>query len=101
MKKLLVFFKVILALSFLLSCQAVDNKIDETTSKETKKLEKWLQKNEANLKIEFGAPDKINFKTNGNREYVYLSKKLSISCERKFEINSKNIIVGFTSKNCF
>ena len=77
------------------------SKNEKTSSKETEKLEKWLQKTEANLKIEFGVPDKVNFKTNGSREYVYLSKKLSISCERKFEINSKNIIIGFTSKNCF
>ena len=101
MKKILVCLKVSEAFTFLLYCESVDNKIEKTSSKETEKLEKWLQKTEANLKSEFGVPDKVNFKTNGSREYVYLSKKLSISCERKFEINSKNIIIGFTSKNCF
>ena len=32
---------------------------------------------------------------------IYNSKKLSVKCERKFEINSKDVIVGFSSKNCF
>jgi hypothetical protein len=32
---------------------------------------------------------------------VYLSQKLKIKCERKFEINQNNMVLGFSSKNCF
>jgi len=27
--------------------------------------------------------------------------QLKIKCERKFEINPNNMIIGFSSKNCF
>ena len=36
-----------------------------------------------------------------NRNYVYITEKYKIKCERKFEVNPKNIVVGFSSKNCF
>ena len=53
------------------------------------------------LKIVFGVPDKIEFTDNRTRYYVYIKEKLKIKCERKFEINSNNMIIGFSSKNCF
>ena len=56
---------------------------------------------ESELKIVFGSPDKIEFTDQGTRNYIYITEKLKIKCERKFEINSKNMIVGFSSKNCF
>ena len=97
----IVFILIFLFLS-LASCQTVSNKIDEKVSEEEKQLSKWLNKSEEELKIEFGKPNKINFKDNSrNRFYVYTKKKLKIKCERIFEINNKNKIVGFTSKNCF
>ena len=86
----------------LASCQTVSKKIDEKVSEEEMQLSTWLEKSEEELKIEFGKPDQINFKENSrNRYYVYTKKKLKIKCERVFEINSANKIVGFTSKNCF
>ena len=86
----------------LASCQTVSKKIDEKVSEEEMQLSTWLEKSEEELKIEFGKPDQINFKENSrNRYYVYTKKKLKIKCERVFEINSVNKIVGFTSKNCF
>ena len=97
-------FIFILIFSFisLASCQTVSNKIDEITSEEEKLLSKWLNKSEEELKIEFGKPNKINFKKNSkNRFYVYTKQKLKIKCERIFEINSNNLVIGFTSKNCF
>ena len=84
-------FILILILLFtnLASCQTVSNKIDKKVSEEE-------------LKIEFGKPNKINFKDNSrNRFYVYTKKKFKIKCERIFEINNSNKVVGFTSKNCF
>ena len=36
-----------------------------------------------------------------NFELVYNSKKYLVPCERRFEINSENIVVGFVSNGCF
>ena len=97
----IVFILIFLFLS-LASCQTVSNKIDEKVSEEEKQLSKWLNKSEESLKIEFGKPDKIDFKNNSsNRFYIYTKEKLKIKCERIFEINPANKVVGFTSKNCF
>ena len=97
----IVFILIFLYLS-LASCQTVSNKIDEKVSEEEKQLSKWLNRSEEALKIEFGKPDKIDFKNNSrNRFYVYTKEKLKIKCERIFEINPGNKVVGFTSKNCF
>tara|TARA_B100000963_G_C22481366_1_gene604857 strand:- start:524 stop:823 length:300 start_codon:yes stop_codon:yes gene_type:complete len=86
----------------LLSCQTVSDKIDEKVSEEEKKLSMWLDRSEEALKIEFGKPDMINFKNNSrNKFYVYTKQKFKIKCERIFEINTNNKVVGFTSKNCF
>ena len=54
------------------------------------------------VQIDFNSKDKgkIEFLDNRNRNYVYIKKKFNIKCERKFEINPKNIVVGFSSKNC-
>ena len=97
----IVFIIIFLFLS-LASCQTVSNKIDEKVTEEEKQLSKWLNRSEEALKIEFGKPDKIDFKNNSrNRFYVYTKEKLKIKCERIFEINPGNKVVGFTSKNCF
>ncbi len=85
----------------LTGCQTVSKKIEDTTSKEEKLLSKWLNKSEENLKIYYGQPDKVEFLSSRNRNYVYIKKKYNIKCERKFEINPSNVVVGFSSKNCF
>ena len=97
----IVFILIFLFLS-LASCQTVSNKIDEKVSEEEKQLSKWLNRSEEALKIEFGKPDKIDFKNNSrNRFYIYTKEKLKIKCERIFEISPENKVVGFSSKNCF
>ena len=83
------------------ACQTVTNKIDQTTELEKKELSKWLNKSEENLKSFYGQPDKVEFLKTRNRNYVYFTEKYKIKCERKFEVNPKNIVVGFSSKNCF
>ena len=99
MKFFLIFIILIINLT---SCQTVTKKIDEKVSEEEAQLSKWLNKSEIELKIEFGKPNKIDFKNNSrNRFYVYTKEKLKIKCERIFEINPENKVVGFTSKNCF
>ena len=99
MKILLIFVFLIINLT---SCQTVAKKIDEKVSEEEAQLSKWLNKSEVELKIEFGKPNKIDFKNNSrNRFYIYTKEKLTIKCERIFEINQDNKVIGFTSKNCF
>ncbi len=96
-----IFILIFLFIS-LASCQTVSNKIDEKVSEEEKQLSKWLNRSEESLKMEFGKPDKIDFKNNSsNRFYIYKKEKLKIKCERIFEVNPANKVVGFTSKNCF
>ena len=98
MKRILILF---VFLTNLTSCQTVSEKIDKNVEKEKKELSKWLNKTETELKINFGTPDKIDFLNSGNRNYIYIKEKLKVKCVRNFEINPKNIVVGFTSKNCF
>ena len=98
------FFKVILFTLLIVSlagCQTVSNKIDDTTAKEEKELSKWLNKPEEDLKSFYGQPDKVEFLKTRNRNYVYITEKFKIKCERKFEVSPRNIVVGFSSKNCF
>ena len=82
-------------------CKTVSKKIEDTTEKEKQKLSKWLNKPEEDLKSFFGQPDKVEFLNTRNRNYVYITEKYKIKCERKFEVNPRNIVVGFSSKNCF
>ena len=98
LKKLFFYFFLALALS---ACQTVTTKIDKTTEQEKNELSKWLNKSESDLKSFFGQPDKVEFLKTRNRNYVYIIEKYKIKCERKFEINPKNMVVGFSSKNCF
>ena len=96
------FFIFVFLVINLTSCQTVTKKIDEKVSEEEAQLSKWLNKSEEELKIEFGKPNQIEFKDNSrNRFYIYTKEKLKIKCERIFEINPGNKVVGFTSKNCF
>ena len=101
MKNIKAVFLLILVLFVLNACQTVTTKIDKTTEQEKKELSQWLNKTQSDLKIFYGQPDKVEFLKTGSRNYVYIKKKYKITCERKFEINPKNMVVGFSSKNCF
>ena len=100
MKKRHLTFLFVIFLAFQ-SCKTVSNKVDKTISEEEKKLSKFLNKTAEELKIEFGEPDLIETTNKENKNFVYLKSKLKIKCERRFEINQKNIVVGYSSKNCF
>ena len=52
------------------------------------------------LKIELGNPTEDFINEEGNKVFVYKTKKYGIPCERKFEINKNNIIQSFTSSGC-
>ena len=101
MKKInfLVFFFVTLFL--LTGCQAVKKKTDAIVEKENEKLSKFLGKSASALQMELGKPDEDFKNAKGNFEFVYNSKKYLVPCERRFEINSQNIVIGFVSNGCF
>ena len=101
MNKLKSFIFGLLLITLTSACQTVSDKVDEKTTLEEKELSKWLNKSEEELKNFYGQPDKVEFLKTRNRNYVYFTEKYKIKCERKFEVNPKNIVVGFSSKNCF
>ena len=100
-KSKFIFFIIFSSLTLLTACESVSKKIDEKTLQEEKELSKWLNKSESELKIVYGQPDKIEFLETRNRNYIYIAEKFKIKCERKFEINPNNMVIGFSSKNCF
>ena len=101
MKKFYKIFVLTFFLSSFLGCQTISTKVDEVSKKEEQKLSKWIEKTEAELTSSLGKPDRIDFGNSRSRHYVYVSQKLKIKCERKFEINQNNVVLGFSSKNCF
>ena len=101
MKKLFFAILYTLLIISLGGCKTVSKKIEDTTEIEKQKLSKWLNKPEEDLKSFYGQPDKVEFLKTRNRNYVYITEKYKIKCERVFEVNPRNIVVGFSSKNCF
>ena len=82
MKSLKILFFIILVSPVLNACQTVTTKIDKTTEQEKKELSQWLNKPEAELKSFFGQPDKVEFLKTRNRNYIYITEKYKIKCER-------------------
>ena len=98
-------FRFILLSSFLLilisGCQTIKQKTDEIVKKENFKLSQYIGKNSNNLQIELGKPDEDFKNEEGNLEFVYNTKKYGILCERRFEVDSNSIVIGFVSNGCF
>jgi|TARA_B110000263_G_C14980757_1_gene361390 hypothetical protein len=94
-------FYAILIVLLISACQTIENKSEEIIKKENKKLSAFLQKPVSELKISMGKPDEIVNQGNGSKFFIYKSKKYKITCERKFEINENEKVVGFSSKGCF
>ena len=93
--------KLLLILAIITGCETVKKKSDEIIKKENEKLGKFIGQPESELKIVMGNPDSETKDNKGNRVLIYKTKKYSISCVRKFEINEGDMVVGFTSKGCF
>ena len=85
----------------LLGCQTIKQKTDAIVEKENKKLSAFIGKSSQDLKSSLGSPDEDFKNAKGNFELVYNSKKYLVPCERRFEINSENLVVGFVSNGCF
>ncbi len=100
MKKLFL-IKFILLLVLISGCQTINEKSEAIAKKENEKLSKFIGQPESELKVVMGNPDEETKDEKGSKILIYKTKKYSIACERKFEINEVNMIIGFTSKGCF
>ena len=100
MKNIIV-IKIIFLLIFLTSCQTIKDKTDAIVEKENTKLSEYIGKTSSNLQIDLGKPDEDFKNDKGNLELVYNTKKYGIVCERRFEIDSNLIVIGFVSNGCF
>ena len=98
-------FKLIMfLLSFFLmvtACQTVQEKTDKIVEQENKRLGKYIGQLSSELKIDLGNPDEDFKNEKGNQVLVYKTKKYGISCERKFEVDTNSVVIGFSSKGCF
>jgi hypothetical protein len=101
MKKIKNIFIIFILFSLVVGCQTIKEKTDEIAKKENEKLSKYIGKSLNDLKTDLGLPDEDFKNEKGNLELVYNSKKYLIPCERRFEINSDSIVIGFVSNGCF
>tara|TARA_B100001250_G_C19028082_1_gene456171 strand:- start:57 stop:362 length:306 start_codon:yes stop_codon:yes gene_type:complete len=82
-------------------CKTIKQKTDEIVEKENQKLTKFIGKPLSVLQIDLGKPDEDFINEKGNVVFIYNTKKYGIPCERRFEINSNLIVIGFISNGCF
>ena len=98
LKFVLVSFLMLLMIT---GCQTIKDKTDAIVEKENEKLSKYISKPASVLQMDLGKPDEDFKNAKGNFELIYNTKKYGIPCERRFEINSDNIVIGFVSNGCF
>ena len=101
MKKNLLISTLITSFFFISGCQTVKNKTDAIVEKENAKLSKYIGKSSNELRLDLGKPDEDFKNEKGNLELVYKTRKYGIPCERKFEVDSNQIVIGFVSNGCF
>ena len=101
MQKFKLFLIVSITFLMIAGCQTIKDKTDAIVEKENEKLSKYIGKSSNELRLDLGKPDEDYKNEKGNFELVYKTKKYTIPCERRFEINSKSIVVGFVSNGCF
>ena len=100
MRKLFLLFCT--SLFFLiLGCKTIEKKSESILKKENLNLSKFLNKPVSELKMVLGKPDKISINVKGFTILIYIKKKYNIKCERQFEVNENNLVIGFSSKGCF
>ena len=91
---------IISSLLILTSCETIKQKSDSVAKEENEKFGKFVGEHIDELKIELGNSTEDYLNEKGNKVFVYKSKKYGITCERKFEIDEKQIIIGFSSSGC-
>ena len=101
MKKLKIIFSSFILLLILSGCQTIKQKTDAIVEKENQKLSKYIGKSSRVLQIDLGKPDEDFKNDKGNLVFVYNTKKYGIPCERRFEVDSNSVVVGFVSNGCF
>tara|TARA_B100000035_G_C20798216_1_gene464261 strand:- start:148 stop:453 length:306 start_codon:yes stop_codon:yes gene_type:complete len=101
MHKLNFFLKSLIFLILLSGCETIKQKTDAIVEKENERLSKFIGKSSSDLQIELGKHDEDFKNEKGNTVLVYNTKKYGIPCERRFELNSNLIVVGFVSNGCF
>ena len=87
--------------NFFSGCQTIKKKSDEIVEKENAKLNQYIGKTSTELQMDLGKPNEDFKNEKGNFELIYKTKKYGIPCERKFEVDSKSIVIGFVSNGCF
>ena len=93
-------FSFLLILILISGCQTIKKKSDEVAERENEKFGLFVGKSVAEMRMELGSPKEDYIGEDGNEILVYKTKKYGIPCERKFEVNSNGIIVGFSSSGC-
>ena len=85
----------------LTGCQTIKEKTDAIVEKENQKLSSYIGKSVSDLQMNLGKPDEDFKNDEGNVIFVYNTKKYGIPCERRFEVDSNSIVIGFISNGCF
>ena len=101
MRKLKFILFSVVVFIILSGCQTIKQKTDAIVEKENQKLSKFIGKSSNDLQMNLGKPDEDFQNEKGNLVLVYNTKKYGIPCERRFEIDSNSVVVGFISNGCF
>ena len=101
MQKLKFIFIGLFFLILFSGCQTIKDKTDKIVERENTKLSQFIGKSSSNLQMELGKPDEDFKNDKGNLELIYNSKKYGILCERRFEVDSNSMVIGFVSNGCF
>ena len=101
MQKLRFILRSLFFLILIAGCQTIKDKTDAIVEKENAKLSEYIGKTSSNLQMELGKPDEDFKNDKGNLELVYNTKKYGILCERRFEVDSNSMVIGFVSNGCF
>ena len=101
MQKLKLIFIGLFFLTLIAGCQTIKDKTDAIVEKENAKLSEYIGKTLSNLQIDLGKPDEDFKNEKGNLQLVYNTKKYGIVCERRFEVDSNSMVIGFVSNGCF
>ena len=97
MQKLKFIFISLFFLTLFAGCQTIKDKTDAIVEKENARLSEYIGKDSTSLQMELGKPDEDFNNDKGHLELVYTTKKYGILCERRFEVDSNSVVIGFVS----